>query len=112
MSTTQTYYGPRNRFRYFRDDEGVLSATKREDEIIQLVLDWSRDLATGETIASVAYDSSGVTLSGTSSTATTSTCTVTGVGETEITATLSTGRKLQRVVRWYAENGAPAEDYA
>jgi predicted RNA-binding protein (virulence factor B family) len=102
---------PLERTRYFADDEGVLSTTKREDEILQLVIDWTDQLSSGETVSSVAYVDSGVTTSSASATTTTSTVTVTGIGETEITATLSNSRKLQRVVRFYAADGSRARDY-
>lgn len=102
---------PLERTRYFRDKDDVLSTTKREDEIVDLPLDWSERLLSGETISSVAYDDSGVTRSNTSNTTTTTTDYVTGHGETEITVTLSTGRKLQELVRFYPQEGSIAGDY-
>lgn len=102
---------PLERTRYFRDRDGVLATSKRYDEIVQLVLDWTDQLASGETVSSVAYEDSGVTRSSTSNTTTTSTTSVTGTGETEITVTTSAARKLQAVVRFYGAEGVRAGDY-
>lgn len=99
--SSSTVILPLERNHYFADADGIISTEKYQDEILQLVLDWSNELATGETISSAAYVDSGITTSGKSTTSTTTTCTVTGVGSTEITVTLSTGRKLQRWVRYY-----------
>ncbi len=110
--SSSTVYLPLERSRYFRDADDVLSTSKREDEIIQLVLNWSDQLASSETISSVAYSSSGVTTSGTSNTTTTTTASITGTGETEITVMTSTSRKLQMVVRFYDAEGSRAGDYA
>jgi len=44
-------------------------------------------------------------------TSTTSTFTVTGIGETEITATLSTGRVLQKIARFFETAGRVSSDY-
>jgi hypothetical protein len=106
-----TAFLPLERNRWFRDRDGILSTTKREDEIVGMTIDWSRQLASGETISSVAYEDSGVTRTGTSATTTTTVDNVTGIGETEVTVTLSTGRKLQELVRFYDREGARAGDY-
>ena len=108
--SSATVFMPLERSRYFRDTDGALATTKRQDEIVQLVINWTDYLASGETVSSVAYVDSGVTRSSSSATTTTSTTSVTGVGETEVTATLSTGRVLQQVVRFYGTDGA-ASDY-
>jgi hypothetical protein len=102
---------PLERSRYFVDRDGYLSTSKREDEKTTLVLDWTDQLASGESVSSVAYVDSGVTSSGAALTSPNSTIVVTGVGEVEVTATLSTGRILQRVVRFYDSAGARAMDY-
>lgn len=106
---------PRERNRWFQDAEGCWATSKREDEIIQMVIDWSEELAeigSSETIASVAYDDSGVTRTGTANTTTTTTDKITGTGQTEVTVTTSGGYKLQRLVRFYSQEGAAASDYA
>lgn len=109
--SSYTHYGPLERTRYFTDDEGYLSTTKTEDEILAFAYDWTDELATSETVSSVAYVASGVTTSGAALASPVSTITVTGVGELEITPTLSTGRKLQRTVRFYAPKGTWSTDY-
>jgi hypothetical protein len=102
---------PLERTRWFRDADDVLSTVKRSDEVVQLVINWVDALATSETVSSVAYVDSGVTRSSTSADTTTSTTSVTGNGETEVTATLSTGRVLQKVVRFYSPSGMASSDY-
>lgn len=92
---------PLERSRYFRDRDGETATTKTEDESLLLGVDWTDMLATSETVSSVAYVDSGVTTSGASLVSPVSTVVVTGLGETEITATLSTGRKLQQTFRFY-----------
>lgn len=108
--SSQTVILPLERSRYFRDHDGLLSISKRSDEIVSLPIDWTDQLS-GETISSVAYVDSGVTRSSTSNTTTTSTTLVTGVGETEITTVTSGGRKLQMVVRFYDAEGVGVRDY-
>lgn len=98
------------RSRYFQDD-GALATSKREDEILTLSLDWTDQLATGESVSSVAYEANGVTTSGAALTSPVSTITVTGTGWVEVTATLSTGRKLQKIVRFHEADGPKALDY-
>lgn len=109
--SSATVYMPLERSRYFRDEDGALATTKREDEQLQLVIDWSDQLASGETISSVAYVDSGVTRSSTSNSTTTTTTTVTGIGETEVSVTTSAGRVLQQVARYYSPEGWRAGDY-
>jgi hypothetical protein len=92
---------PLERQYYFTDRDGVLATVQRSDEIRTLSIDWTDLLADSETVSSVAYTSSGVTTSAPSLATPVSTVTVTGTGELAITATLSTGRKLQRVLRYY-----------
>jgi hypothetical protein len=108
-----TVYLKPKRNRYFHDKDGVLSTAKREDEIVPLIINWS-DLIGSATISDVSYDDSGVTRSSTSNTTTTTTTYVTDIGETEITVTLSTGEKVQMLVRFYEEethDGIRESDY-
>ena len=105
-------YLPPQRVEYFRDGDDVLSRAKRTDEIVPLIIDWS-DRIGSATITAVAYEDSGVTRSSTSNTTTTTTTHVTGIGETEITVTLSTGDKQQMLARFYAEEGTEeTSDYS
>jgi hypothetical protein len=101
---SSTVLVPLERSRYFSDQDGSLATVKREDEVLGLVIDWSDELG-ADTISSVAYADSGVVTSGKSSTTTTTTCSVSGTGEFEVTVTLASGRKLQRVVRFHAPEG-------
>lgn len=107
MASAITIYEPTERVRYFRDRDGAWATTKTNDEIVQVSLDWTDGLATGETVSSVAYTASGPTTSGAALVSPVSTVTVTGTGDLEIAATLSTGRKLERTVRFYEPAGAP-----
>jgi hypothetical protein len=102
---------PLRRTRYFRDAYGNLTTSKREDEIVQVVLNWDPWLAAGESISSVAYDDSGVTRSATTNTGSVTTTSVTGSGSFEVTVTLSTGRKLQQVVRFISTDTGVTSDY-
>jgi hypothetical protein len=102
---------PLERQRWFTDDDGVRATTKRDDEKVAVPLDWSDALASGETISSVAYVTSGVTLASSSNTDTTTTTTVTGTGEFEVTVTTSASRILQRVRRFYSPSGQAGSDY-
>jgi len=104
MSSTLTLYEPiRRDSGFFRDLDGVPTHVKRADEIIQVNLDFTADLAGAETISSAAWEDSGITTSSRSLATPVATATVTGTnGETVVTATLSTGRKLQRKLRFVA----------
>lgn len=107
-----THYLPLVHNRWFEDLDQAMATTMREDEIIPCVINWGNLLASGETIASVAYTDSGLTRSGTALASPETTDNITGIGETEITCTTSTGRKLQKIVRTYSETGHRRLDYA
>lgn len=96
---------------WFRDLDGIKSIVQHPDEKRTFSVDWTHSLASSETISSVAYDASGVTVSGAALSSPTSTITVEGSGGSlKITATLSTGRKLVDVRRFYRD-GPLARDY-
>jgi hypothetical protein len=105
-------YLPLERSRWFEDQDGAMATTMREDEIVPVIINWSNQLLSGETVASVAYSDSGVTRTGTALATPQTTDYVTGIGETEITITTSLARKLQKVVRTYSETGGSSSDYA
>ena len=109
--SSSTVILPLERTRYFRDADGNLATSKREDELLTVVLNWADQLASGETISSAAYEDFGVTRSSTSNTTTTTTTSVTKSGYFEVTVTLSTGRKLQQLVRFMATDVAVSSDY-
>lgn len=94
---------PLTRRRWFYDRDGVLSTSKRSDEILGVSVDWTNELASAETVSSVAVTTSGPTVAGAALVSPVWSARVTGVGEITLTATLSTGRKMQRLVRFYAE---------
>lgn len=102
---------PLRRRHNFTDDGGVESYTAREDEIRGWSHDWTDELASGETVSSAAYVDSGVTRSSVTLATPITSCNVTGLGEFEVTVTLSTGRSLQKIVRFYADDGHRSEDY-
>lgn len=112
MSSSFTLFAPLVRTGYFTDRDGVANVCQRYDEITTLNIDWTDQLASGETVSSISYSASGPTTSSASLASPISTVTVTGSGELEITATLSTGRKLQRVVRYVEpQTSDESEDY-
>lgn len=99
-------YPASERVEYSVDEDGVYWTTKHEDEVLLLRIDWTNLLESGETVSSVAYDDdSGLTLSGEALATPVSTVTITGTGEVEVEATLSSGRLLRRDVRYYLPQG-------
>ncbi len=109
--SSSTVILPLRRTRWFRDADGNITYSKRWDEILQSVINWADQLASGETISSVAYEDHGVTRSSTSNTTTTSTTNVTGGGYFIVTVTLSTSRKLQKIIRFVTTDGPEQTDY-
>lgn len=108
--SSATVFAPLERSRYF-DDGDAAATSKRTEEIIELRYDWNDALKAGESVSSIAYADSGVTTSSPALAANISSCNVTGLGETTLTATLSTGRKLQRMFRYYPVDGCRTSDY-
>ncbi len=102
---------PLERSRYFRDRDGVLATSKAEDDDLRVVLDLTDYLASGETVSSASYADSGVTTSSKSVATPQVLFTVTGTGYTTVTVTMSTGRTVDRIVRFYDSGGAKAMDY-
>lgn len=111
MSSLQSLILPLERQRWFQDQDGVMSTSKRDAEIIAVGLDFTDELASAETVASVALVNMGLTSASGILATPVYTLTVSGTGEAEVTATLSTGRKLQRVLRFYGEEGGATSDY-
>jgi len=92
-----TFYEPLHRKQYFLDGQKRVTWTKSSDEINTYDWDLTDELASGETVSSVATDVSGVTLNSGSLASPVYTLTVTGTeGSIRMTATLSTGRVLER----------------
>lgn len=95
------------------DEDGVLFAVlgKNTDD---LAVTWSLldYLASGETVSSAAYSDSGVTTSSKSVSSPSVLFSITGIGETEVAATLSTGRVVTRRFRTYlAQTMRREKDY-
>jgi hypothetical protein len=90
---------------WFRDQDGAFATTKRSDETVQVTLDWTDRLASGETLSTATYQDSGVTRSGVSVSSPNTIATVLGLGEFEVTVTTSASRVLQQVVRFYDSRG-------
>lgn len=113
MSSTTVISGhlARGSNRYFAYRNG-LATTKAYDDEVQLRWDLTDELASGETVSSAAYADHGVVTSGKSVSSPVIICTVARLGYTIITATLSTGRTLERT--WYylePENPLRRRDY-
>lgn len=68
-------------------------------------------LASAETVSSAAYADTGTVTSSKSVASPQVLFTMTGTGETEVTATLSTGRIRQQVFRAYAPREIRTSDY-
>lgn len=103
----------RQRNRWWRDEDGAWATTVHDSDEDVLV-NWSLIdyLASAETVSSAAYDDSGVTTSGKSVSSPVVIFTITGIGETKVTATLSTGREHVGRFRIYQESGIlRARDY-
>jgi hypothetical protein len=94
MSST-TFYEPLERNPWFDYEDGI-GMVKAEDDDIQVNWNLTDYLASGETVSSAAYEDSGVTTSSKSVSSPTITFTVTGLGYTTVTATLSTGRTVEK----------------
>lgn len=106
-----TDYHRQQRNRWFKDEDGAKATTKREDEKISVVIDWSQSFASGESIEDVVYADSGVTRSSTSNNGSVTTTIVTGLGEFEITVTTDAGHTFQQVRRFYGPTGLPRKMY-
>ncbi len=94
MATT---YVPQQRQRFFTGPRGRLAIEKDKDTVESFTLDWSRELASGETISTSSWSVSGAVEDSESNTTTTSTVTISKTGgEAECTVTTSASRTLVR----------------
>lgn len=109
--SSATLQEPLVRTPHFRDEQGVISYCKPKDDEIAITWNLTDYLATSETVSSAAYEDSGVTTSSKSVSSPSILFTVTGCGQTKVTATLSSGRTHERVFRFYEPEGAPVSDY-
>lgn len=102
----------RQRPRWFTDIDGAYATTVDDQlEQVQAIWDLTDYLASGETVSSVAYADSGAVSSGKSLATPQITFTLTGLGETKLTATLSTGRVVIRRFRITRSDGWRRSDY-
>lgn len=103
----------RQRNRFWRDVDGTLSTSVTDsDEDIRVILDLTDYLASGETVSSAAYEDSGITSSSKSVSTPQVLFTITGIGETKVTITLSTGREhIERVRTYLAQSNTRRRDY-
>lgn len=95
-----TFRVPLRRNRYFRDVDGIDATSKRTAEVLSETIDWT-DRLDGETISGATWTSRGATISGESYTDTTTSATITGVGEVVIQVSTSGGRTLEMMLRYY-----------
>ena len=89
----------------------MLSFSKAQDDELQVTLDFTDYLASGETVSSAAYVDSGVTTSSKSVATPQVLFTVTKTGYTKVTVTLSSNRTVEKIVRFYDQGGPKAVDY-
>ena len=97
--------------RWWHDTDGAFATVARDDEAIKVTWDLTDYLASGETVSSAAYVDEGTVTSSRSVSSPQILFTMTGNGETEVTATLSTGRIRQAVFRICEPAGSPTRDY-
>lgn len=108
MSSTTVITGTpaRGHNRYFRYLDGW-ATTKAQDDEVQLRWDLTDELASSETVSSASDSPSGVTVSSASASTPVVIRTISGLGYDKITATLSTGRTLERVFYFLSRDSAP-----
>jgi hypothetical protein len=96
--------------RYFEYEDG-LATTKAIDDDVKVIWDLTDYLASAETVSSAAYVDSGVTTSSKSVSTPQILFTVTGLGYTTVTATLSTGRTVEQKFYYLDRNRPVLTDY-
>lgn len=98
----------RRRSHWWRDADGAYATTVHDStETLRMVWDLTDYLAASETLSSAAYSNEGATATAVSATTPQVIFTITGIGASKVTATLSTGRKIIRRFRIYQETSAP-----
>ena len=109
--SSSTIFDPLRRNRWFVDQDGAQATTAAEDDDLRIVWDLTDYLASGETVSSAAYDDSGAVSSAKSVATPQVIFTLSGIGHTTVTATLSTLRTVDRMFRIYPTSGAKVVDY-
>ena len=97
---TLTLHMPKRRSEWFWDYDGVWTTSKDSDAVLDYAFDFTHSLDSGETISSISWSASGVTISSESNTTTTAEIRVTGTGEATATITTSAGREITPRLRW------------
>ena len=108
--SSSTVLLPLERSRYFPYRDGMATTKADADEVV-LIVDWTDELASGETVSSASYADSGVTTSGKSVATPLTTCTVTKLGYTTITITTSASRTRERRFYYLPRSGTYPTDY-
>lgn len=107
-----THEVPKHRREYSTGIDGWPTISKHADESWRHTIDWSDELASGETISTSTWESGGVTLSAAGTTSTTSYVTVTGTGyakNTVVTTGVTPARTLVRFANFAGvQDSAPA----
>ncbi len=92
-------------------DDVPFAVLNKDTDSLAVVWDLASYMAPSESISSVAFSDSGATTSSTSNTGPKVLFTITGIGETEVTATLSTGLVVTQKFRTYLANAKRRRDY-
>jgi hypothetical protein len=109
--SSSTVFSPLERTRYFSYEDGIATSKAQDDDIVHR-WDLTDYLASGETVSSAAWVEHGPTVSSKSVATPVIIGTVTGLGYVVITATLSTGRTVERTVYFLdSAGGRGARDY-
>lgn len=116
MSSSQVFArghgASRQANRWQLEDDGALATTlSKSTDDVKVAWDLTYYLASAETVSSAAYADSGAVTSSKSVATPQVLFTITGIGETEVQATLSTGRVVTQVWRTYAATGTRSRDY-
>jgi hypothetical protein len=100
------------RNRWSRDlDDAFATTLKNRNDDVKVTIDLTDYLASAETVSSVVYTDSGATTSAKSVSSPSVIFTITGIGETEVAITLSTGRRVTQIFRTYLAEGKNVHDY-
>jgi len=112
MTTVASSYQRVEHQPWRRGDDGIPWIPVHEDDITGVSEDLTDILASGETVSSVSWESSGVTVSSEANTTTGFTANLTSVGTTKATVTMSTGRKKVYEYRLRGVDTVRKDDYS
>lgn len=106
-----THQVPITREPGFIDVDGVKAYPVNRDDVDVYTIDWSKILATGETVSTSTWAADGPSTSLPGNTTTTAYVTATGEGDLKNTIVTSAARTLVRSIRLAAVNGRTGSDY-